>query len=227
MKLKRILATCLYKTRWFLNYVFNELVGLILSWSNVCHIVGLISLWQLLVKSNILPGLIPIQNKELIDLIDDLSIGFLAGYFLWLLSVYVPTSKSYKFQLKRMRDEIEEVYNNVWDIINNNSKNGKISWRPLGWLSYRFPNFDKTLEVILLKSSSLDVKQTLIKNNFINRIRSIESTYAVLMNKRQLQLFQEIKGSLKSLNNSNDYKSINHNLSEFIISLYKLKERNV
>lgn len=214
----------IFKLRWYFIRTIHKVNSYIKFWTTIA-IVGLgIAFYQLMVGHNICPALMIIGNSDWDAVYQDLAISYIGGSILWMLTALIPDEVRKGHLHKQFKRQISELYKEIWCELSKYTRDGrKIYWRPLTWLGYRMPTFNKTLQVILLEIQwNLVFTSEYINGGLAKRINEIYYIYSDALTSHQRRDIENSLKMLRKLSSKNRYYENNNYFSEALILLYNL-----
>lgn len=214
----------IYKIRWFLKQLSFNIITLIPWWPLVA-ILGIgFSFYQLLVSNNLSPAILIIGSNAWDPIYQDLAISYIGGSILWLLTALLPNEVRKGNLQKQFRKQFKTIYKCIWeDLSKYTEPQQSLYWRPLQWLQYKFPNFDSTLNVILLKVQWIYLlSNNEFKEKYLGKINEIYGIYSDILSYKQRKEIEKLLDKFRELSNNKYYQENIDNLSTAIILLYKL-----
>lgn len=224
-------------TRWrnklknsplYLHWIFDIYLQKLKDnlWVIICWLGAFLSFYQILISGNVAEGLINIFNLNWLDIFKNISIGYLSGFFLWLFSSYLPIKNRHNLIRRKMKKELNIIYKEIWHLINKYSLDGKkIYWRPLIWLSVKYPNLKNPLPFILQRTNCINVVQELNESDISEKWVELKLYYNGIFSLKEERLIEYCSNSIRKLSKPLNHTLQRENLANFIFNLYQLKSR--
>lgn len=210
------LAHCIKHTFW------NE-IKCVRVCDIVCFCFALAAIYQTAVSNGVCNGIIPRFSEEEVKMFKDLSISFLSGYVLWLLTTYYPYSYNRSLQRKYVHSDLNTAYVLLLGLIKKYNQRPNPQNENLRDCVFKDVNHvEKVLQSALSHANIELITDEINQGKLYNTLKTIKLNNLSILRKKEIVLYDKFLKYIGLLSFSKNEEQSRCYITSAIVNLYKL-----
>lgn len=205
------------------NNLAREIYSHIISFGFLCFLLAISSIWQIAIKLELADGVLPFFSERQIDLFYNISISYLAGYILWLLTTFLPSYNFRAVQKGKLKGKIKNSFVLLLGLINKHRLcDEALLDIPSIFEDYDIEDYKIKVQNALNKTDINGIINELRQGRFLPTLKQIEEDNLILLSKTELKVFDSLIKNLTLLYMSSKSDCLNKYLTGVMVDLFQM-----